>query len=202
MEIVAAAGLSYDDRVSDASDMELVRRARDQDSGEAFDELVARHQRWIQGVCARLLRSDDRGRDAAQEVFARALERLSTLRGENFPGWLKVIALNHCLNVIDREKRWRPLDEAAETRAPEPAADLQLLQAERLTLARRLIARLPEKQKIVFCLKYVDGCSYGDIARLTGFTDHEVKSFLQNARRNFDNWCRAEGEASAWRKTT
>jgi RNA polymerase sigma factor (sigma-70 family) len=186
--------------VSDETDMDLVGRIRDQGERAAFDRLVARHQRWVHGVCARLLRSDDRGRDAAQEVFARALQRLDTLQGDNFPGWLKAIAVNWCLTAIDREKRWVPLEAAGATAAPEPSPDQQLLQAERLAQARRLIARLPEKQKIVFCLKYIDGCSYEDIERLTGFSGKEVKSFLQNARRNFENWCRAEGEATAWRK--
>ena len=36
----------------------------------AFEDLVARHQEWVQGLCARLLRSHDRARDAAQEVRA------------------------------------------------------------------------------------------------------------------------------------
>ena len=37
-------------------------------------------------------------------------------------------------------------------------------------------------------MKYIDGCSYEDIQRLTGFTANEVKSYIQNARRNFTNW--------------
>jgi RNA polymerase sigma-70 factor (ECF subfamily) len=180
--------------------MELVRQVRDEGRREAFDELVARHETWVRGVCARLLRSSDRARDATQEVFARALERLPALRGENFPGWLKAIAVNHCLTTIDREKRWLPLEHAGHVPAADPPPDSHVLRAETLALARRLIARLPEKQKIVFCMKYIDSCSYEDISRLTGFTANEVKSFLQNARRNVENWSRAEGGASAWPK--
>jgi hypothetical protein len=72
-------------------------------------------------------------------VFLRAFERLETLRGDNFAGWLKAIAVNGCLNVIER---------------------------------------------------------------LTGFSGGDVKSFLQNARRNFENACRAAGIERTWRKTT
>ena len=40
-------------------------------------------------------------------------------------------------------------------------------------------------------MKYIDGCSYEDIERLTGFRANEVKSYIQNARRNFTNWWEA-----------
>jgi RNA polymerase sigma-70 factor (ECF subfamily) len=152
----------------------------------------------VERVCARLLRSDTLAPDAAQEVFARAFQRAATLRGENVPGWLKAIAVNTCLNIIDREKRWAPLEHAGAPAASEPAADAKLIAAERLATARRLIAQLPQKQKVVFCLKYIDGCSYDDIERLTGFSNKDVKSYLQNARRNFGNWWRAAGEGDAW----
>lgn len=167
-----------------------------------FDQLVARHRPWVQSLCARLLRSPDRARDAAQEVFTRALEALDTLRDENFAGWLKAIAVNCCLNIIDREKRWAPIEDAGTPAAALPGPERQLLDAEALGQVRQVIARLPEKQRIVFCLKYIDGCSYRDIEQLTGFSGAEVKSFIQNARRNFENWCRAEGIEQAWRQTT
>lgn len=192
----------HDVAVADEPDLALVARIRQLDDRAAFDRLVVRHQRWVHGLCARLLRSDDLAKDATQDVFTRALERLDTLRGDNFTGWLKAIAVNSCLNMIDRQKRWAPLDDAETRASAEPGPDRRLLQSERLAQARRLIARLPEKQRIVFCLKYIDGCSYEDIERLTGFSSNEVKSFLQNARRNFESGCRAEGTESAWHKTS
>jgi RNA polymerase sigma factor (sigma-70 family) len=183
--------------VPDATDLELVDRFRRDKDQSAFEELVRRHGRWIERLCARLLRSDTLAAYAAQEVFTRAFERIDTLRGENVAGWLKVIAVHTSLNLIEREKRWAPLEHAGTPAAVGPAADVQLIGIERLALAQRLIARLSQKQKIVFCLKYIDGCSYEEIERLTGFSSTEVKSYLQNARRNFENWWRA-GEEAAW----
>lgn len=174
--------------MSEPSDLELADRFRRFGDRAAFDRLVERHQRWVRGVCARILRSDDLAGDAAQDVFTRALSHINSWRGDNFPGWLKAIAVNCALTIVDREKRWAPLEQAPDAPAPERNPEQLLMAAERSALARDLIARLPEKQRIVFVMKYVDGCSYDDIERLTGFTGHEVKSFLQNARRNFGNW--------------
>jgi len=174
--------------VSDPTDLELVERFRRFGDRPAFDRLVERHQRWVRGVCARILRSGDLAEDATQDVFARALAHLHDWRGDNFPGWLKAIAVNCSLTIVDREKRWAPLEQAPE--APDRARDpeQQLIAEAQSARARSLITRLPDKQRIVFVMKYIDGCSYEDIERLTGFSGKEVKSFLQNARRNFTNW--------------
>lgn len=183
-------------------DLELLARYRAGDSA-AFESLVSRHQRWLQRVCFRFLRSQEAAKDATQDVFARVLDKLDTFRGDNFAGWLKVIAVNVCLNIIEREKRWAPLDPAQPFRSDAVPADVQLIGAERSARARRIIERLSPKQKIVFCMKYLDGCSYREIEELTGFSSHEVKSYLQNARRNFENGWRSEedGNGAAWRKT-
>jgi RNA polymerase sigma-70 factor (ECF subfamily) len=180
--------------VPEETDLELVARFRRSGDEAAFEALVRRHRPWILRVCARLLRSETLAHDAAQEVFLRAMDRLESFRGENFAGWLKVIAVNGCLNTIDREKRWAPLEDAGAPASSDAPADERLVQTERAAHATKLIARLPQKQKIVFCMKYIDGCSYQEIERLTGFSANEVKSFLQNARRNFENWWRAEEE--------
>lgn len=174
--------------MSDKSDLELVDRFRRFGDRNAFDRLVERHQRWVHGVCARILRSDDLAKDAAQEVFTRALTNIASWRGDNFPGWLKAIAVNCALTMVDREKRWAPLEQAPDTPGRDPNPEQLLLSSQRSEQARALIARLPDKQRLVFVMKYIDGCSYDDIERLTGFDAREVKSFLQNARRNFGNW--------------
>ena len=173
--------------MSDA-DLDLVDRFRRFGDRSAFDRLVERHQRWVHGVCARILRSDDLANDACQEVFARALGAVDAWRGDNFPGWLKAIAVNTALTLVDREKRWAPLEAAADPPAPARDPEAALAAERRSAEARAVIARLPEKQRLVFVLKYLDGCSYDEIERLTGFSHKEVKSYLQNARRNFGNW--------------
>ncbi|OFW45860.1 MAG: hypothetical protein A3J29_03620 [Acidobacteria bacterium RIFCSPLOWO2_12_FULL_67_14b] len=177
-----------------AGDLELVDRFRRFGDRQAFDSLVERHQGWVRGACARILRSDDLAQDATQDVFARALAHLDSWRGDNLPGWLKAIAVNCSLTIIDREKRWAPLEQAPETFDASPDPERLLVTARETETARALIARLPDKQRLVFVLKYVDGCSYDEIERMTGFTGKEVKSFLQNARRNFGNWWKTNNQ--------
>ncbi len=173
------------------SDIDLVRRFVEKNDSEAFDKLVARHRGWILRVCRRFLRSNDLAEDAAQEVFARCLEKLPTLESQNLAGWLKAIAVNCCLNILEKEKRWTTLDDTRER--GEDSVERSIIDSEKLERVIRCMEGLSDKQRIVFSMKYIDGRSYEEIQQLTGFTAKEVKSFLQNARRNFENMWAAEG---------
>jgi len=174
--------------VSEPTDLELVERFRRFGDRPAFDRLLQRHQGWVRSVCARILRSNDLADDAVQEVFARTLSHINDWRGDNFPGWLKAIAVNCSLTIVDREKRWAPLEQAPQALHPARDPEQQLIADMQSARARAVIARLPDRQRIAFVMKYIDGCSYEDIQRLTGFNSNEVKSYIQNARRNFTNW--------------
>jgi RNA polymerase sigma factor (sigma-70 family) len=151
----------------------------------AFGRILEKHHVRIQKYCCRVLRSTDKAEEATQEVFARALEKLHTLRRAELLGaWLKSIALNLCLNMIEREKAY-----AAEMALPENVCsgavnpEQCLLASERRLFIAELIARLPLHQGIVFRMMYVDGFTYKEIETATGLSNREVKSHLQNARR-------------------
>ena len=153
----------------------------------AFACIVEKHRRWIYGLCARMLQSADRADDTTQEVFARALEKMPMLSDRaKLIGWLKVIAVNQCLTVIEREKLYDPLG----GEEPEVPAYLtpeqQMLASENRKRVVQSIDCLPPRQQLVFVMKYIEGYTYRQIRGLTGFTDKQVKSYLQNARRNFE----------------
>ena len=96
------------------TDLELVRRFLQTKEQSCFERLIARHRNWIFHTCERFLHSDDQARDATQEVFTRCLEKLHTFEGANLPGWLKAIAVNTCLNIIEKQKRWAVLEDEDE----------------------------------------------------------------------------------------
>lgn len=168
------------------------------EDAQDFEKLVARHWKWVFHTCKRFLKSEDLARDATQEVFARCFEKMHTMEGSNLPGWLKAIAVNTCLNIIEKEKRWTALEHEDEI-PDEGTVETELIRGEQAERARRGIEQLPENQKLVFCMRYIDGCSYQEIQELTGFSPKQVKTFLQNARRNFELWWRAK-EGASWKR--
>jgi RNA polymerase sigma-70 factor (ECF subfamily) len=81
-----------------ATTAELVVAAQDGD-GDAFGELVSRFERMVQAVCWQRLRNHAEAQEAAQEVFIKALQKLSQLKEPAaFAGWLRAIAVRQAIN--------------------------------------------------------------------------------------------------------
>jgi RNA polymerase sigma-70 factor, ECF subfamily len=169
-----------------ASDEDLVALVLQEDK-RSFDRLVERHYGWVYALCSRILRSQHKADDAAQEVFTRALEKLATVQhAAKLAGWLKIIAVNQCRNIIDKDRLYDAFGSEEAVRSPNLNPEQHLITSESRQRVGELIDRLPAKQRLVFVMKYIDQFTYGQIKELTGFSDKQVKSYLQNARRNFE----------------
>jgi RNA polymerase sigma factor (sigma-70 family) len=157
-----------------------------------FARIVEKHRGWVYMLCSRILRSKESADDAAQEVFALALEKMATLEHKaKLAGWLKVIAVNQCHKIIEKGRLDDPLGNGDSTRSATLNPEEQIIASQTSQIVSQLIDRLPPKQRLVFVMKYIEGSSYERIKELTGFSDMQVKSYLQNARRNFEQWWRS-----------
>jgi RNA polymerase sigma-70 factor, ECF subfamily len=92
---------------------ELAQRAAQGDR-EAFGGLVICHQAGVYNVACRMLGEKREAEDAAQETFLRAYRAIRTLDPQRLPGaWLKKIAVNVCLNRLERRGALSLVDENA-----------------------------------------------------------------------------------------
>lgn len=167
--------------IRELDEAEIVDRFRVTRQNRYFEELYRRTRRKVFGICLKYLRDVDHAADLSQEVFVRAYERFSTLRDGNFQGWVAAIAANLSLNRIrDQATQQHALQRLADEKPGEstPAA-------EEMATAEEILLLLSPEQRAVLILKYVDGYSYREIERLTGYSNDQVRSYLQNARRNF-----------------
>ncbi len=185
MTAEAAEAMSVD------PDWEVLRRVARGDV-EAFAPLVERHQGRLLQVCTRLLHDADEARDAAQEVFLKALRGAAGFQpGGRVFTWLYRIAVNHCLNRLRRRSLVRFFSLSRDDQE-EPAFDPadgapdaeRALDAERRWRATRLlIERLPANQRAVVVLAKFEGLSYREIAGILKTTESAVESRLVRAMR-------------------
>lgn len=174
------------------SDEVLVRRCL-AGEGKAFDVLVQRYQRRVFHLAYRLAHHPEDANDLAQEVFVRAYERLHTFRpGVPFWPWLRRVAVNWCLNRLERqpppslsletgastEDQEAGIDLSAEGEDPVRSAEAHALQAE----VRRAMATLPPKYRAVAVLRYMEDLSYEEIAQTLQLPLGTVKTHLFRAR--------------------
>lgn len=177
-------------------EQELLRRLR---VGEpaAFEALVRMEAGRLLAVTRRILRHEEEARDAVQETFIAAFQRLSSFQGESsLSTWLFRIAANAALMRLRRRRR-RP-EESIEELLPRfledghrlipegdrsvPAPD-QLAEREELRLrVRACIDALPETYRVVLLLRDIEERSTEEVAELVGATPNAVKIRLHRAR--------------------
>ena len=195
----STAEQAVDARDARAEEADLVRRFRQERDPSAFAELYRMHRRAIFGTCLRYLGDPAAAEDGCHDVFVQAWERFDTLRGEAFGAWVRRIAINHCLNRQRHrsvERRSEP-ELARELEERAPPSTLGVVQArDELGRAARIVRELSSRQRRVFLLRHVEQLAYAEIEHLTGLSAGEVRSALQNARRNFRLGWNREGMAS------
>ena len=164
-------------------DTTLAVRAQEGDA-DAFEELVLRHQGAVYRLALRMLGNAAEAEDVTQESFIAAWRGLPALRAQGaFGGWLYRLAVNRCLNVLRARRPEAELDPATlrSNRAdeqPEAAAEMD---AETSALAAALRLLTPE-QRACWVLRELQGCSYEEIAAITGVTPGAVRGRLARSR--------------------
>ncbi len=161
-------------RNSDA-DIDLVERYLAGDM-TAFDELMIRYERQIYRVCYRFVENRDDALDLAQDVFIKAFEHLGSFRHESsLKTWLYRIAVNHCINHV--KKHSQEFVEVNETTGSVPASvQSQLEDREQREHFRRLVKKLPPKQKAILELRINEHLSYEEIANISGRSVSTIKA--------------------------
>jgi RNA polymerase sigma-70 factor (ECF subfamily) len=175
---------------------EFLRRLRAGDPA-AFEALVRAEAGKLLAVTRRILRHEEEARDAVQETFIAAFQRLSSFQGEcRLSTWLFRIAANAALMRLRRRRR-RPEESIEELlprfledghrRIPEgdrsvPAPD-RLAERQQLRLrVRACIDALPETYRVVLLLRDIEERSTEEVAEIVGATPNAVKIRLHRAR--------------------
>jgi RNA polymerase sigma-70 factor (ECF subfamily) len=177
-------------------DAALIRAFHEGDKA-AFDRLVLKHKDGLFNLCYRLLGDYEEANDSAQETFIKVYRSLKKFRLESaFSTWLYRIAVNTCKNKLKssafRQKRKMvPLENPISANRSSPSREIQddsqcpamaLENKERMRVIQEAINALPAEQREVVTLRDIEGFSYEEVARITGFNLGTVKSRLARAR--------------------
>jgi RNA polymerase sigma-70 factor, ECF subfamily len=165
------------------STAELVKAAQ-AGGNSAFAELVRRYERAAIITAHSVLGDFHAAQDAAQEAFIIAYQRLSRLRdAASFGPWLLKIAQRRAARLKSSRKT-NPISidcvDLAATQNPD--------WMQPYTEVVRQLARLPEHERIVSVMRYVDGRSVQEIADMTGRHVGTITKQLSRAIERLRNW--------------
>ncbi len=149
--------------------------------------LLQRYTMLLFGVCMKYLKNEDDARDSVQQVFLKAIAELHKYKVEYFKSWLYMVAKNHCLMKLRDRQGKMPVAINEQTMGIEEEETSlgQHLEKDRLLEAMNAaIVELNPEQKQCVTLFYLEKKSYSQIAEMTGFSMLQVKSYIQNGKRN------------------
>lgn len=148
--------------------------------------LLQRYTLLLFGVCVKYLKNEEEAKDAVQQIFLKVIAELKKYKVDFFKSWLYMVARNHCLmRLRDKQgKTTKELSESLQVSEEEPQLKLHIEKDAMLTLVEASIAELNEEQKTCVTLFYLRKKSYTEISNETGFTLMQVKSHIQNGKRN------------------
>ena len=174
------------------SDAELIIKYKESGDSYFVGELYKRYTHLVFGVCLKYLKDSENSKDAVMQIFENLLEDLKKHEIENFKSWLYSVARNYCLMQIRKQPIMVRIDNSEEFNSEFMEFDeqLHLLDDKELQLINLEAAMktLNEQQRICLELFYLKEKSYKEIVEVTGFNSNEVKSHLQNAKRNLKNY--------------
>lgn len=166
------------------NDKEIIALQRSGEYLKAFNAIVESYTERLYWHVRRFLCSHDDANDLVQDVFIKIWNALPSFKGESqMYTWIYRIATNESLNAI-RKHRLRsfiefdsPTERMIKKIDEDPYFNGDALQRE----LHKAIQRLPEKQKLVFNLRYFDEMKYEDIAEITGTSVGALKASYHHA---------------------
>lgn len=171
------------------TDLELIALYINADDKEALGILFERHSMLAFGVSMKYLKDEDESKDAVMQVFEKLMVDLKKHKVENFRAWLHTVVKNHCLMYLRshsaKEQRFEDVQNyLSESVESDSQLHLAIEKEEKLSSLEIAMTHLNEQQKKCIHLFYLNEKSYEEVATETGYSMNEVKSFIQNGKRN------------------
>ncbi|HET6991004.1 MAG TPA: sigma-70 family RNA polymerase sigma factor, partial [Bacteroidia bacterium] len=147
----------------------------------------------VYGLCLNYFRDRELARDAVLSLFEKLFVSLKKNQPENFKMWLTFVARNHCISELRKQKTQRERTENYLRDEEEPLFDESTMEnaekrEEKLKKLEDAVMALGEEQRKCVELFYFKDKSYQEISELTGFSEKQVKSHLQNGKRNLKQY--------------
>lgn len=177
-------------RKTDESDQDLIERFRKLKDKDALGTLYLRYMELVYGVCMKYLGQPEAAQDAVMDIYELLNRKLPHHEVANFGAWLYMVSKNHCLQDLRRKNTVLTvslddpnMQNGAETHQEDEFYDFDD-NPDIADLLHDCIGKLPDHQGMCVRKFYFEKLSYADISTHSGMTLDQVRSHIQNGRRN------------------
>ena len=168
----------------DLSDEDLLLRYKTSRDSEWLGILLQRYTMLLFGVAMKYLKEKNSAEEAVQQVCFKVLTHLPEGDILNFKGWLYVLMRNNCLQLLRDRTYSMDEEKLHDLPASESARDELRYKEYTIEQMNEALKELNEEQRKSVVLFYLHKLSYQEIMERTGYSYMQVKSFIQNGKRN------------------
>ncbi|MBN8693751.1 MAG: sigma-70 family RNA polymerase sigma factor [Bacteroidetes bacterium] len=184
----------YKAEYNQLDDNELIRRYCEEDNTNYLGILFKRYSHLVLGLCIKYLKNEDEAQDLVMNIFEKLTADLKKHKIEFFKSWLYTYSKNMCLMELRKKQSQLKKDiELQDNKVlfMDSGSDLHLNSNDEkentISQLETALSTLSKEQKQCIILFYYKNKSYNEIVDITGFNANEVKSYIQNGKRNLKN---------------
>lgn len=172
------------DRYKHITDNELLEKFYSDHDNQWLGIVLQRYTLLLLGVCMKYLKNEEEAKDAVQQIFLKAITELGKYKVIYIKSWLYMVARNYCLMKLRDKNVFISVEEKTQLAAAENDRKEIADKEATLTLLENSLEELNPEQKTCVTLFYLHKKSYQEIVDTTGFSLLQVKSYIQNGKRN------------------
>ena len=187
---------------SGLTDNELAQSYRSTGDLVVLGELYQRYMDLLYGVCLKYLKDDEKAKDAVMQIFEELVVKMRKHEVESVKGWIYQVAKNYCLMQLRTPKNLKTIEIHPDLMQSQENVHLNgvLEREENLNKLEYCIGTLSNEQQQMIKLFYLQGKCYQEIVDETGAEWNQVRSYIQNGRRNLKKCMENQAEENENKK--
>jgi RNA polymerase sigma-70 factor (ECF subfamily) len=177
-------------RYNELTDVELIAEYKQSSDKALVGVLYKRYSHLVMGLCMKYLKNEDDAQDAVVNIFTKLFDDLKKHTITYLKSWLYTFSKNFCLMQLRsaQAKLKRDIEYEADVKLfvenSEDSHQNSNKREQDYVALEKAIAELSEEQRVCVELFYLQNKSYIEIADTTGYSLSNVKSYIQNGKRN------------------
>ncbi len=176
------------------SDLDVIARYRKTGNNDCVGELYSRYSTLVFGVSLKYLKNDAEAQDAVIAIFEKLMDDLHKHDISNFKSWLHSVTRNHCLMALrDKQSKQKKVvafhaeNQVNGHQQIDEEQEAKHVKESQLDGLEEAIKELNPEQRACIELFFIQQQCYQEVADNTGYTMKQVKSYIQNGKRNLKN---------------
>lgn len=169
---------------SQKTDDEIIEDYRKRRDPLCIEMLFDRYSHLVFAVSMKYLKDEEESKDVVLVIFEKLPGDILKYKIQNFSSWLHSVTKNYCIRVLSKKKYTAGYTDRIPDTSMEEEDDFISNYLPHLNAA---ISKLSEEQKICIDLFYIQNLTYQEVSDKSGYNMNQVKSYIQNGKRNLKN---------------